>query len=200
MNVKKRIKYIITALFAFVVAIIISGQGFLSAFLQPKYVYASDEKFQSYDETDIKTDLEEFKIDTTKTYSDVTLLYFLEYGYGYESIYSIYLYTYIPLGQTSVTEIIYDSKYNSIAFGFTDNKENVLRVDYHKLTMYTKTIKEENAKISDSVSWFLYKEDNSGVFVKWKVDLMSNNFILSGCANRYYCVSGIELHEKRKRQ
>ncbi len=191
MNVKKRIKYIITTLFAFVVAIIISGQGFLSAFLQPKHVYANTTESKSYEETSVSEDLESLNIDITKTYDDVNLLYFLEYGYGYDSLYSIYLYTYIPLNSAFISPIDFTSRRNAISFGYSNNAEDVLRVEYLKYNISTKQITENN----EDVNWMVYNNSNTGIFVKWKVDL--SNFILPKNENRYFCVSGIELHENR---
>lgn len=158
-------------------------------FLPTKTVYASETLQHHYETSSVVEDLESLEINTTDSYDTVKLLYFLEYGYGYDGLYSIYLYTYIPLNNTSISNIIYDSSKNAITFGFTDTEEDVLRVDYHKLKISTKN--------TESKEWYFENENKTGVFVKWKVDLSENNFILNESAHRYYCVSGIELQEKR---
>ncbi len=162
-------------------------------FLPVKPVYASETLQHHYETSGVIEDLKELKISENARYDTVKMLYFLEYGYGYDGLYSIYIYTYIPLNNTSISNIIYDSPKNAITFGFTDIEEDVLRVDYHKLKISTKGINED----TDDKVWTLENKDKTGVFVKWKVDLSDNDFILSNCAERYYCVSGVELHEER---
>lgn len=157
------------------------------------YVHADTGAKPYYETSSIQEDLESLKIDVNKTYDTVTLLYFLEYGYGYDNLYSIYLYTYIPLNQINISSILYSSNKNTLTFGFTNNENDVLRVDYSKLNISTKISTESE---TDNL-WCTYNSNNTAVFVKWKVDLTSNDFALPNCENRYYCVSGIELHEER---
>ncbi len=173
------------------------------ALLSVKPVYASEELQHHYETSGVVEDLESFfyneenKTTTFSTdveYDTVKLLYFLEYGYGYDDLYSIYIYTYIPLNNYKIDEILFNSNKNTLTFGFTDTSDDILKVDYNKLRIKTKT---ENKGVNIK-SWYQFNKNKTGAFVKWQVELGDYSFLLNDCKERYYCISGIELHEKGK--
>ena len=159
----------------------------------------------SYEDTSIYNDFKEFYNDKFPVVGDEFKFLFLnECFYGYDNLYSLYLYTYLPFSIDSIKLL---SAKNSLTFGFVDNENDVLRADYHKLRIFTNT----NSILGDSslnsnnyignkliTPYIMETEDGKGLFVKWKVDLSNNNFIPNNLSVRFYCVSGIESHEDGK--
>ena len=130
MKIRKRIKYIMAALFAFVIAVI-SGQAPLSAYL------TSNAEAVGIDETAIEDDFESIGLDTSiyakKANGTPSVIYFLENCYSenpaLKKAYGLYLYVYNP----AETPIDTSSELHCVSMATTfKTNGRVERIDFNE--------------------------------------------------------------------